>query len=94
MQTLEIKDLSVDCELDGKARGAVRGGAADQTNANTMAAAIANETMTVVGNGSMFAGSTVFNVDGSSHNDLYQSVDQSNKKRAQVLFGLGLLESL
>ncbi len=90
MQTLEIKDLSVDCELDGKAQSAVRGGISNQTNANTMAAAISNSTLTAVGNESLFAGSTVFNVDGSSHNDLYQDVYQSNKKSARALFGFGL----
>jgi hypothetical protein len=82
---MQIKDLSASLELDSKAKSAVRGGE-NLTNANTMAAAIANDVTTAAGNGSLFNGSTVFNVDGSSDNDIYQYVDQYNKQK----LGLGL----
>jgi hypothetical protein len=86
---MQIKDLSASLELDSKAMSAVRGGD-NLTNANTMAAAIANETATIVGNGSKFNGSTVFNVDGSSDNDIDQTVDQDNK----IKFALDLVRAV
>lgn len=61
--SLAIKDLPVDRELDRAAMAALHGGAGDQSNASTNSISQVMNASTLVGNGSDFDGTTVFNVD-------------------------------
>ena len=90
MKSLQISDLSVSKELDGKAMSAVRGGADDQAiatgqqNAQSMVAA-AN-----IGNGSFFGGPTNIQSDNTFTQTASNSNSATNVDAFALLGSLGL----
>jgi hypothetical protein len=65
MKALTIKDLALDKELSGEAMSAVHGGIGNQANATQQSNFLGMKAPVSVGNGSIFGGPAIIQVDSN-----------------------------